>query len=424
VFGLGHVGVVACAGLADLGHHVVGVDSVAERVQAINAGHCPIAEPRLPTLLRRVVEGGRLRATTDAAAAIRGSDLALVCVGTSADLAGRMRLADILSVCRQVGTALRGDPRAFFTVLVRSTCLPAVHRRLQEILQDRSGRAIGQRLGYVCHPEFLREGQAVADFYRPPRIVFGTSDARSAAVCRALYPRGVETPALFASVEVAAMIKYADNGFHATKVTFANEIGLLCHSAGVDARVVMDAVSRDRKLNLSRAYLRPGAAFGGSCLPKDMRVAVAGVRASVPMLTGVLRSNRAQLRALVARVRRMPGRAVALVGLAFKEGTDDLRESPMLTLASHLARLGRPLRIYDARFPPTGEARRRLPSGLRDSLALDLRSAVEGAAAVVVGHRLTPAAWGAVSWRKRQRVLDLVDVPALRRAPGYEGLYW
>lgn len=432
VFGLGYVGAVSCGCLAELGHEVIGVDVAESKVDLINAGRAPIVEPGLAEILERHVAAGRVRATTDTAEAVRGSEVALVCVGTPSTPSGGVDSGYLENACREIGTTLSQSRQPFFAVLVRSTSLAPIHQRLQDVLTHTSGRKLGETLGYSCHPEFLRESVAVDDFYHPPKIVFGVSDPQTEAVCRQLYP-GIDAATYAVPIDVASMIKYADNCFHALKVTFANEIGLLSRELGIDAHAVMDVFCRDQKLNISPKYLKPGAAFGGSCLPKDLRAVLDMAREvarPLPMLHGVLESNRVQIDSLLRRVISPQRPTVGLVGLAFKEGTDDVRESPMVTVVEQLCGKGHRVVIYDGCLSlGTLVGRNRsfalqaIPH-LAELLTQDLQRVVDESDIVLVSHRLQPEMWRQIRWRAGARVIDLVNVPELHDAPGYEGLYW
>jgi len=433
VFGLGYVGAVSCACLAALGHEVIGVDAVVEKVDRIASGKSPIIEPGIDALLEQAVSESRLHGTTNVASAVRDSDIAVICVGTPSTPTGGVDTQYLERVCLQIGSALQEYRPEFFTILNRSTSLPHVHRRLVEVLEESVGSQHGQRFGYVCHPEFLREGTAVEDFYNPPKIVFGVSDERSERACRNLYP-GLSGEVSFVSTDVAAMVKYADNCYHALKVTFGNEMGLICKALGIDSHELMDVFCQDRKLNLSEKYLKPGNPFGGSCLPKDLRALLdvsRSVAVQLPMHVGILESNRMQVEQLVNRVLGSHGRKpVGLVGLAFKEGTDDIRESPMVALVEQLLGKGVPVRIYDENLSVASMvgSNRSFALGaiphLTDLLSDDLKSVVESSSVLIVNHRLSPQQWGDVAVGAEQHVLDLVNVPELRDTLNYEGLYW
>ncbi len=432
VFGLGYVGAVSCACLAKLGHTVVGVDVAEAKVERLNRGECPIIEDGLPEIVTQMHAEGKITATTDAAKAIEETDVALVCVGTPSTPSGGVNAKYLEAVCKQIGELVRDSKKEFFTVLSRSTSMPVVHDRLVEILEESAGCKMGERIGYVCHPEFLREGAAVADFFGPPKIVFGPTDEKSAEVCKQLYP-GIEAESFFLDMRVAAMVKYADNCYHAVKVTFANEIGVICREMDIDATKVMEVFCQDRKLNISARYLRPGMAYGGSCLPKDLRAMLDMSRqtaAALPMLQGVSQSNEVQIKALMKRILSPDRPRVGLIGLAFKEGTDDIRESPMVAMVEQLCGKGHPVRIYDKHLSVQALvganrsfALQSIPH-LAELLSQDLQGVISDSDVVLVSHKLSPEQWSKIKWRDGQRVLDLAKVDELKDTPGYEGLYW
>lgn len=433
VFGLGYVGAVSCGCLAALGHEVIGVDVVEDKVRRIASGESPIIEENLDDILGRAVADSKLMATTDVVEAVRASDVGLVCVGTPSTPSGGVDTRYLDRVCQQIGEAVRHTNRGFFALLNRSTSLPAIHQLLMQRLEEASASSIGDRIGYVCHPEFLREGSAVYDFFNPPKIVFGTSDARSESICRDLYP-GIEADTFFVTPEVAAMVKYADNSFHALKVTFGNEIGLICQALRIDSHALMEIFCRDDKLNISDKYLMPGNPFGGSCLPKDLRALLDISRSEalpLPMHAGMLESNRQQVERLVKRIVATNGREpVGIVGLAFKEGTDDVRESPMVALAELLLGKGAPIRIYDQHLAVAnmvGSNRRFIFEAiphLADLLSSDLQEVVDASQTIVVNHRLSAEKWNSTLIGPDHHVFDLVNVAELRDAPNYNGLYW
>ncbi len=431
VIGLGYVGSVSCGCLAALGHHIVGVDINPEKVAAISSGKPPVLEPGLEDLVSKAVDAGTLSATTHLPEAVKDADAALICVGTPSNRQGSVQTGFLTQVCREIAVASAGRKRPL-VVLNRSTCLPRVHTMLQELLHAQGKESTNPTVEYVCHPEFLREGVAVKDFYHPPKIVFGVSGVGASDVCAALYP-GIDAPVFTVSVGVASLIKFADNCFHAVKITFANEIGTVAHELGVNASDVMAVFMADTKLNISTAYLRPGAPFGGSCLPKDLRAMLNEARqlgVSLPMLDGALRSNHEQIEQLKQRILAMPHRRVAVVGLAFKEHTDDVRESPMVAIVEWLVGKGSQVVIYDGSLAPerlVGANRAFALSSiphLTDLMTHELPRAVAAGDLVVVSHRLTADAWASVSWRPDQRIIDMAGIPALAALPQYEGLYW
>jgi GDP-mannose 6-dehydrogenase len=349
IFGMGYVGAVCAACLADAGHDVVGVDVSALKVDLINRGRSPIVEPGLEDLLAAQVEAGRLRATSDTDAAIRETDLTMICVGTPSLRNGDLDLQFVEAVCVNIGRALR-DKTARHTVVVRSTVLPGTVRSVViPALERSSGKCAGSDFGVAVNPEFLRESTAIKDYLEPPMTVIGEYDESSGEPLAALYAN-LPAPLVRRPIEVAEMAKYSCNAWHAAKITFANEIGALAKAAGVDGRAVMDIVCLDRKLNLSPYYLRPGFAFGGSCLPKDLRAMTyrAGqLDVALPMIGSILPSNKAQVEKAVELVTSFGKRRIGLLGLSFKAETDDLRESPLVMLAETLIGKGYELSIYD-----------------------------------------------------------------------------
>lgn len=358
VFGLGYVGAVTAACLARDGHRVIGVDVAQAKVDIINSGHSPIVEEGMEEIVGAVVAAGRLQATTRVFDAIRDADIAIVCVGTPSRTNGSLDTSYVDKVSREIGGALRErDPHRPFLFVLRSTVLPGTVRDLVlPALADATGLPAGAGYEVVFHPEFLREGSAVHDFDDPPKIVIGERVPGCGKPLESIYC-DFDAPLFKVSLGVAEAVKYADNVFHALKITYANEIAHFCGSRGVSAQEVMDIFCADTKLNLSRYYLRPGFAFGGSCLPKDLRAFLHAARQSdlrLPMLQGILPSNRARVERAAEQLLVTGARIVGLYGIAFKPGTDDLRESPYVTLAELLLGKGIDIRIYD---PPVQYAR-------------------------------------------------------------------
>jgi GDP-mannose 6-dehydrogenase len=350
VFGLGYVGAVSAACLSDGGHTVIGVDPQVAKVDAINAGRSPVVERDLDRLTEAGRAAGRLSATTDAAAAVRASDLALVCVGTPSQANGDLDMTFLERVCNDIGTALRGDDR-YFVVVIRSTLLPGTTRSLIiPVLERASGRQVGRDLGVCVNPEFLREGSAVADFFDPPKVIIGASDDRACELARQVAEQE-PAPVVETDIEIAETTKYVDNAWHALKVAFANEVGTFAKHHDVDAHRVMDIFCLDDKLNLSAKYLKPGPAFGGSCLPKDVRALNYRARRldlDLPLLGAILPSNQQHLERVYDLIAAQDSRKVGILGLSFKAGTDDLRESPTVHIVERLIGKGYDVRIYDA----------------------------------------------------------------------------
>lgn len=343
VFGLGYVGCVTAACFADIGHQVTGVDKDPYKVEKVRAGEAPFFEPGLPEVVRKGVDLGLLTATTVTADALRDADVALLCVGTPSERNGNLGLEQLRRVVADIREFLPGRTKPL-VVAVRSTVFPGT---CEEVVESEIGSFPG--VSVVSNPEFLREGTAMRDFVEPALIVVGGSNPEAVRRVADLYtPLGIE-PALV-SLRTAEMIKYACNAFHAVKVCFANEIGALSEKLGVDGQEVMQTFCGDTRLNISRAYLRPGFAFGGSCLPKDLRALVyrAGrLDVNLPLLSSALPSNEAHLGRAVETVLDGEGRRIGVIGMTFKEDTDDLRESPVLNMLEYLIGKGREVRIFD-----------------------------------------------------------------------------
>ena len=350
VLGLGYVGAVSAACLARDGHQVVGVDSNGVKVELIASGQAPIVEPGLGDIIAQQIRAGRLRATTDVTQAVQQSDLLLICVGTPGLRNGGIDLQFIKRVCEQIGAALREHPGAP-VVAMRSTLLPGTMRELViPTLETQSGKHAGEEFGVCINPEFLREGTAVHDYYNPPKTVIGELNPASGDLMASLYAQ-MPGPLVRTDIGTAEMVKYADNAWHALKVGFANEIGNICKALDVDAHRVMNIFCQDTKLNLSSYYLKPGFAFGGSCLPKDLRALLYKAKTldlSPPILSAILPSNEQQIERGVRAVMEKGSRKVGILGFSFKAGTDDLRESPVVELAERLIGKGYDLRVYDS----------------------------------------------------------------------------
>jgi GDP-mannose 6-dehydrogenase len=349
VFGLGYVGCVSAACLARDGHTVIGVDVDAHKVAAAGAGRSPVLEKGLDELMQQAVRAGRLRTTCDGRQAVMESDVSLICVGTPSNGNGSLNLEFVDRVCIEMGTAL-AEKTGYHVIVVRSTVLPeTIEGRVIPIVEEHSGRTAGIDFGVCMNPEFLREGSAIEDYDHPCHIVLGELDARSGDVAESLY-KAVQAPVVRTTIRTAEMLKYVNNAFHALKVAFANEIGNLCAAHGTSGREVMEMLCRDRRQNISPAYLKPGFAFGGSCLPKDLRALVyrAKVRdVDCPLLSAVLPSNQQQIQRAIELVERARRKKIGILGLSFKAGTDDVRESPVVLLVEALVGKGYQVRIYD-----------------------------------------------------------------------------
>ncbi|ADU00713.1 nucleotide sugar dehydrogenase [Mycolicibacterium gilvum] len=349
VFGLGYVGAVSAGCLAADGHFVIGVDPNETKVDLINTGVSPIIENDIGTSIASEVRSGRLRATSSVNHAVQDSEISLICVGTPSQLNGNLDLSFVRRVCEEIGEALR-EKGAYHVVVVRSTMLPGSMRSVViPTLEASSGKTVGEDIGVCINPEFLREGTAVWDYYNPPKTVIGEVDAASGQVLIDLYGH-LNAPMIRTSIDIAEMVKYADNNWHALKVAFANEIGTISKAVGVDGREVMSIFCQDTKLNLSSYYMKPGFAFGGSCLPKDVRALTYKARSldlEVPLLNSILPSNRCQVERAIEMIIAQRSRKVGILGFAFKSGTDDLRESPVVDVIEYLLGKGYDLRLYD-----------------------------------------------------------------------------
>ncbi len=438
VFGLGYVGAVSCACLPELGHDVVGVDINALKVELIASGQSPVVEEGIEELISAAVKAGKLTATNDVAAAVLGTEVSLISVATPSLPNYMPDLTALDAVVRQIGAEI-ARKAGHHTLVIRSTVAPGTTRaRIAPLLEQAAGRKIGDRLSLVFNPEFLREGSSVADFHNPPQTIVGSLDDAGVEVMRQLYA-GVPGSFVAADVGVAESVKYLCNVFHALKIVFANEAGAVLKETGLDSRDVLELFCRDTQLNISKAYLRPGFAFGGSCLPKEVKgfLTIARERGvDIPVLGSLLDSNDAHIgRAyeLIASAGRKP---VALFGLAFKPGTDDLRDSPLVVLAEKLLGKGFDLAIYDkfvkiARLLGKNKEYidREIPH-LDKLLHETPDAALARAEIVVVGHADAETRQRIIALAKGARVVDLNGYADLRQASlagsfaQYEGICW
>jgi GDP-mannose 6-dehydrogenase len=349
VFGLGYVGSVTAACFAHVEHQVIGVDVSAQKVEALGTGRSPIIEARVSELLSDGHKQGRLRATSDAAVAVRESDISFICVGTPSLRSGKLDLGYVERVAREIGAALN-QKKSQHVIVLRSTVLPGTTESLViPAIEQASGLLAGADFSVCYNPEFMREGSAVADFLQPPYTILGAQNPKHLALLHELY-KTVSGPVFETSIPVAEMVKYVSNAFHAVKVSFANEVGTLCQHLGLDTNAVTRIYTSDTKLNISSAYLSPGFAFGGSCLPKDLRALSYRAKEldlALPLLDSVLRSNAMHVDRAVDAVLRTGKKKIAFRGLSFKAGTDDLRESPQVQVIKRLLGEGCQVKIWD-----------------------------------------------------------------------------
>lgn len=434
VFGLGYVGSVSAAMLATDGHEVIGVDLNPDKVAAINAGTSPIVEPGLAEALQDVVQKGRLRATTNTEEAVRNTEVSLICVGTPSRRNGSLDLSYVERVASEIGAAL-ADADHYHVVVVRSTVLPGTtHEIVIPALEKASGKTYGEGFGVSMNPEFLREGTAIKDFRHPPLTLVGHNHAAEAAGTTALYD-ALDAPVISTSIRTAEMIKYTSNTWHALKVCFANEIGNLCKRLDVDSHDVMDIFCKDDQLNLSPYYLKPGFAFGGSCLPKDVRALQYRAKemdVEMPVISSILTSNTLQVATALDQVLDTGKLNVGLLGFSFKAGTDDLRESPLVTLAEALLGKGVKLRIYDknvllSRLVGANKEYidNRIPH-LSSLLCGTIDEVLSHAEVIIVGNNAPEFVEALHRTRPDQIIIDLVRVPVVSSGiPGdYRGICW
>lgn len=433
IFGLGYVGAVSAGCLAKTGHTVVGVDPYQPKVDTINAGRSPIIEKDINEIISENVAEGRLRATTDVADAIASTDISLICVGTPSQANGGLDLTYVRGVCSEIGSALK-EKDSFHVVVARSTMLPGSMREVViPLLEEASGKKAGVDFGVCNNPEFLRESTAVYDYFHPPKTVIGETDDRSGDILAELY-KDMDAPLIRTKIEVAEMVKYTDNVWHALKIGFANEIGNICKELSVDGHEVMDIFCQDRKLNLSPYYMKPGFAFGGSCLPKDVRALTYKAKQldlDVPILNSILRNNNYQIdRGLNMVVNGGKKKKIGILGFAFKAGTDDLRESPIVEVIERLLGKGYDLRLYDKNVSVAS-----LVGANRDYI-LDhiphiyrlmtdgIDEVLNHADTIVVGTNDAEFADITSRVKPEQEIIDLVRINNLTSSSSYKGICW
>jgi GDP-mannose 6-dehydrogenase len=435
VFGLGYVGTVTAACLAHKGHNVIGVDLSLAKVETMQAGRNPIVEPKVGDLISESRAGGRLHATSNPESAVLNSDVSFVCVGTPSLRNGKLDLGHIEPVCREIGQIL-GKKDGFHLVVLRSTVLPGTAETIVvPALEKSSGKKLGQGFGICVNPEFMREGTAVYDFLEPAITIIGAADSKHSAVLREIYKwapgRIFET-----SFRCAEMVKYVCNAWHAVKVSFANEVGTLAKELGVDAEAVVEIFTADTKLNISPTYLKPGFAFGGSCLPKDVRALnyrAKELDLNLPLFQSILPSNEEHLERAVEMVLATGKKKIGMLGLSFKAATDDLRESPHVQLVKRLLGEGRQIRIWDDNVSLgrlIGSNRQYIEEvipHIGSLLSTSLPEVLRDAEVVVVGTRAVGRDELLTSLRPDHTVIDLVNLDRASRpatSGNYEGICW
>jgi GDP-mannose 6-dehydrogenase len=433
IFGLGYVGAVSAGCLSADGHNVIGVDPAQVKVDLINEGKTPIIEKEIGEYISASVQKGRLIATTDCRQAVLETDISLICVGTPSQLNGSLDLKYVRLVCEDIGTAIK-HKHDYHVVVVRSTILPGTMRNvIIPTLEEYSAKLAGKQFGVCNNPEFLREGTSVYDFYHPPKTVIGETDKKSGDILAKLYKK-LDAPIIRTDVETAEMVKYTDNVWHALKVGFANEIGNICKVVGIDGHAVMDIFCKDTKLNLSPYYLKPGFAFGGSCLPKDVRALTYKVRSmdlDTPILNAILPSNHYQVEKGLKMIMEKGKKKIGVLGFSFKAGTDDLRESPLVEVIERLLGKGYNVKIYDKNVKIAS-----LVGANRDFIfnqiphvsalmANTLGEVIEHAEVLVIGNR-SEELKGVVDMIKSGKIIvDLVRISDKRSISGvYDGICW
>ncbi len=434
VFGLGYVGSVSAACFVHLGHRVIGVDVSPAKVEALGAGRSPIVEAQMSELIAEAHQAGRLRATTDAAVAVSESDISFVCVGTPSLRSGKLDLTYVERVVREIGAALK-QKKSHHVIVLRSTVLPGTTESLViPAVEEASGLRAGAEFSVCYNPEFMREGTAVADFHKPPYTILGARDANHLALLRELY-KPIAGPVFETSIPVAEMVKYVSNAFHAVKVSFANEVGALCKNLGVDTQAVTRIYTSDTKLNVSAAYLSPGFAFGGSCLPKDLRALAYRAKeldVELPLLEAVLPSNAVHVDRAVDAVLGTNKRKIAFLGLSFKAGTDDLRESPQVQVIKRLLGEGCQVRVWDRDVSLgrlAGSNRQYIDEvipHIGSLLSSELEQVVATGEVVVIATKVEKDRLAACV-KPEQIVIDLVNLDPANRPHilnSYQGICW
>jgi len=429
IFGLGYVGCVSLGCLAKNGHDVIGVDVEQNKIDLINMGKPTIIESEIDHIIKEVYDQKRISATQNYRAAVKNSELTFIAVGTPSTEEGHLDLSYIFRVAEQIGEAL-AEKSAFHTVVIRSTVLPGTNKKVGEVIEQKSGKIKNKDFAVVSNPEFLREGSAVTDYYNPPVTVIGSDNQEAIKQVSSLYEQ-LPAPVKVVSIEVAELIKYVNNAWHALKITFGNEVGNICKKLGIDSHEVMNLFVMDKQLNLSAYYLKPGFAYGGSCLPKDLK----GLKTlahdfylSSPILESIENSNNVQKKAAIRMIEMHDTRNVAILGFSFKEGTDDLRYSPIVEVAEYMLGKGYHLRIFDKNVSVsklTGTNRdfinKHIPH-LADMISDDITQVIKSAELVIITHKIDGVD-KLIANHPEKFFIDLARVTD-NHYPNYEGICW
>lgn len=433
IFGLGYVGAVSAACFANEGHSVIGVDTNKSKVNIINSGRSPIIEKDLESMISKAVKTGGLRATNDSTDALLNSDISLICVGTPSNSNGSLDLKYVKRVAHEIGLILK-EKNTYHIVVARSTMLPGtIEDTVIPILEETAGKKAGIDFGIAINPEFLRESTAVYDFYNPPKTVIGALPSKDADIIAGLY-KDINAPLIKTSVKIAEMVKYVDNIFHALKITFGNEIGNICKALNIDSHAVMNIFCQDTKLNLSSYYFKPGFAFGGSCLPKDVRALTYKAKnldVDIPVINAIFPSNNQQIKNALHRVIALGKKKIGVLGFAFKAGTDDLRESPIVELIETLLGKGYSVKIYDknvtlAKLYGANKEfiEKRIPH-IAELMVEDINNILNHAEVVIIGNKSKEFVDILPKLKPEQYVIDLVRISEeINTKANYDGLCW
>jgi len=430
IFGLGYVGCVSLGCMAQDGHTVIGIDVSREKVDMINQGKPTIVEAKIDEIIAEQFKKGRIRATQDYHESVAQTDISIVCVGTPSSAEGHLNLEYIFKVAGQIGEALQAKNK-FHTVVIRSTVTPGTNHKVGEIIAEGSGKKRSKDFGVVSNPEFLREGSAVDDYYNPGMIVLGSDDERAMTIVKELY-HSIAAPIVVTDIGVAEMIKYVNNSFHALKIAFANEVGNICKKLGIDSHQVFDVFCRDGKLNISPKYFKPGFAYGGSCLPKDLKALKTLAHdfyLKSPVIDAIEESNDNQKNIAFSMILSSGKKNVGIVGLSFKPGTDDLRYSPTVDLVERLLGKGFDIAIYDknvfiSKLTGTNKAyiEKRIPH-LAELITDDLNYVVDKSDVLVVSHNYSELSRFTDALSNKM-IIDLVKIKENHSFRNYEGICW